>query len=153
KVPENAFLYLRTVNNGGILVKNTAGDYEIRNVNGSVELEEVSGSGSAHTVNGRVNVRFRKNPLAACSFRTINGALDLDFQPGLSANLRLKPFNGAIYSDFPVTYLPAMAPVAERRDGKQVYRASRFTAVRVGNGGPEITLDGFNGTIRIRQRS
>ncbi len=94
KVPENAFLYLRTVNDGGVLVKNTAGDYDIRNVNGSVELEEVAGSGSAHTVNGRVSVTFRKNPQAACSFKTINGALDLDFQPGLSANLRLKTFNG-----------------------------------------------------------
>ncbi len=52
-----------------------------------------------------------------------------------------------------MTYLPAMAPAAERRNGKLVYRASRFTGVQVGDGGPEITLDAFNGTIRIRQRS
>ena len=64
----------------------------------------------------------------------------------------LKTFNGGAYTDFPVTALPRAAPVAERRDGKFVYRADKSTSVRIGNGGPEYKFDTLNGSIRIINR-
>lgn len=150
--PRDATVYLRNINGGAIQVKNVAGDYDVKNINGGVEMLEAAGSGRAYSLNGELKVLFRSNPRAQSYFGSLNGRVDLFFQPDLGADLRMKTFNGNIYSDFPVTPLAAGGMTAERRDGKRVYRADRFTGGRVGKGGPEITLDGFNGDIRILKR-
>ncbi len=153
KVPHKTNLYLKTVNNGDIRVNNIEGELVVNNVNGKIEMEEVAGSVEAHTVNGRVKTLFNRNPEADCSFRTINGDLEISFCPDLSADLRLKTFNGQAYSDFPVTYLPPEKAVAERKQGKYVYKSNRFSSVRVGKGGPEMKFDTLNGDILINKRN
>ncbi len=75
--------------------------------------------------------------------------MDVRFTPGLAADFRLKTFNGEIYSDFPVSYLPARPGAAKREKGRFVYRSHSFQGVRVGKGGPEITMDTLNGDIMI----
>jgi len=152
KVPQDSVLRLYTVNGGDIQVENVSGDFDVNNVNGGVELTEVSGSGRAYALNGRMKTLFRENPKSSCYFGSLNGSVEISFRPGLSADLKVKTFNGAIYSDFPVTYLPNPAPVGERHNGRFVYKSNSFSSVRIGNGGPEIKLEGFNGTIRILQR-
>jgi DUF4097 and DUF4098 domain-containing protein YvlB len=152
RVPRDTEVYLRNVNGGPVKVENIAGNYDVENINGGVEMLEAAGSGRAYSLNGGLKVVFRRNPREASYFGSLNGQVDLLFQPDLSADLRMKTFNGHIYSDFDVTSLPGRAATAERRNGKQVYRADRFTGARVGNGGPEIKLDGFNGDIRIIKR-
>lgn len=77
--------------------------------------------------------------------------IEVAFQKNLSADLRYKTFNGGVYTDFPITSLPAAAGTAERRNGKFVYKSNGYSGARVGNGGPEIQFDGFNGNIRILQ--
>jgi len=152
KAPRDVTVYLRNVNGGSVKVENVAGDYDVENINGGVEMLETAGSGRAYALNGGLKVLFRSNPRASSYFGSLNGKVDLFFQPNLAADLRMKTFNGNIYSDFEVTPLPAHQATAERRDGKLVYRADRFTGGRVGHGGPEIKLDGFNGDIRILKR-
>lgn len=152
KVPREISIFLKTINEGKIAVDGVYGGFELENVNGGIEMLEAAGSGRVHTVNGPVKVVFRKNPASESSFRTVNGPVELHFQPDLAADLRMKIFNGGFYTDFPVTALPQRAMTSERRDGKLVYRADRYTSVRVGNGGPEIRLEGFNGDIRILKR-
>ncbi|HEY2933357.1 MAG TPA: hypothetical protein VGK99_16580 [Acidobacteriota bacterium] len=152
KVPQDAGLRLYTVNGGDIKVENVSGDFDVDNINGSVEMNEVSGSGRAYALNGRMKTLFRENPRSSCYFGSLNGNVEISFRPGLSADVKVKTFNGAIYSDFPVTYLPNATPAGERRNGRFVYRNNGFSSIRIGNGGPEIKLEGFNGTIRILQR-
>lgn len=153
RAPRTAALWLRTVNKGEIFVDGFSGDFDAENVNGGIELANMSGSGHARTVNGPVRARFRENPKAKTSFGSINGEIDLVFRPGLSADLRLKTFNGKIYSDFVVDALPARPGTTEKKEGKTVFRADRYTGARIGAGGPEILIDGFNGDIRIRNGS
>lgn len=135
--------------NGKITVKNLKGDFLVHTVNGRIKMEGITGSGEAHTVNGKVSVLFDKNPGSACSFKTINGNLELDCLPGLSGDFQLKTFNGKIYSDFPASYLPASPAKEERKKGKYVYKSSSFQRVRIGNGGPAVKMDTFNGNIII----
>ena len=149
RVPRNTRLRLCTVNGGAVHVSGTAGDFEIDNVNGGITLTGVRGAGRAATVNGAVFAEFAENPNAASSFKSVNGDLDVVFQPKLSADLLMKTFNGGLFTDFDVTPLPVPAAAAERRNGMSVYHGSRFTGFRVGRGGPEITLDAFNGSIRV----
>jgi len=148
-VPRDMDVKAKTVNEGRVKVSNINGNFILRNVNGDIEMENVAGSGKATTVNGPVKVSFRQNPREASEFKTVNGAVELRFAHDLSADFRFKTFNGGIYSDFPVTTMPVHAIQEERRGGKMVYKADRFTEVRVGAGGPEIQMENLNGDIRI----
>jgi hypothetical protein len=148
-VPRDIDIKVKTVNEGRVLVRDINGDFLVRNVNGDIEMNSVAGSGTAHTVNGPVKVSFRQNPREGSEFRTVNGAVELRFAQGLAADFRFKTFNGGIYSDFPVTALPVHAIQEERAGGKVIFRADRYTGVRVNSGGPEIKVENLNGDIRI----
>ena len=148
-VPRDIDIKVKTVNEGHVKVSNINGSFVVRNVNGDIEMDNVAGSGTARTVNGPVIVSFRQNPHANSEFKTVNGSIELRFAHDLSADFRFKTFNGGIYSDFPVTTLPVHAIQEERRGGKMVYRADRFTGARVNGGGPEIQIENLNGDIRI----
>ena len=149
RVPRNARLRLCTVNGGAVHVDGTAGDFEIDNVNGAIALSGIRGSGRATTVNGSVSAVFAENPKSASQFKSVNGDLDVILQPKASADLLMKTFNGGLFTDFDVMPLAMPAAAVERRNGMSVYRGSRFTAYRVGRGGPEVSLETFNGNIRV----
>jgi hypothetical protein len=148
-VPRDIDIKVKTVNEGRVQVRDINGTFLVRNVNGDIEMHNVSGSGTAHTVNGPVKVSFRQNPRENSDFKTVNGAVELRFAQGLAADFRFKTFNGGIYTDFPVTALPVHAIQEERSGGKVVFRADRYTGVRVNSGGPEIKVENLNGDIRI----
>ena len=149
RVPKNTRLRLCTINHGAVTVENIDGDFDVSNVNGRIEMTGIRGSGRAETVNGRLNARFAANPKAPSSFRTVNGMIEVVFPRDLAADLRMKTLNGGLYTDFDVTVLPSAPAVAERRNGKFVYRNDRFAAVRVGRGGPQITFEGVNGDVHV----
>lgn len=153
RVPANTKLLLSTINDGQIKVENVSGDYDLNVINGRIDMSEVSGSGRAYALNGGLKAEFRANPKTNSSFGSLNGDVDLYFQPNLSADLRFKTFNGGVYTDFQFAALPAGQPTTERVNGKFVYKSDRFSRARVGQGGPEIKLDGFNGNIRVHQRT
>ena len=150
RVPRGVRLRLCTINGGDVLVKGTAGDFDVDNVNGRIAMDDVRGSGNVTTVNGGVTVSFAENPREASAFKTVNGNVTVTFQDGFSAELRMKTFNGGLFTDFEVE--PGAQPAslqAERRDGRTVYRSNTFTVVRAGGGGPELTFDTLNGNVRI----
>ena len=149
RVPHDMDIKVKTVNEGRVLLRDVNGNFLVRNVNGDVEMDNVAGSGTASTVNGPVKVSFRQNPSENSEFKTINGAVELRFAQGLAADFRFKTFNGGIYSDFPVTALPVHAVQEEHHGAKVVFRADRYTGVRIGSGGPEIKIENLNGDIRI----
>ena len=153
RVPPGTRLRLRTVNGGDITVDGTTGDFEVENINGRIIMSDIRGSGSAATVNGPVKVSFLENPKTATSFKSTNGVIEVSFQPNLSANLQMKTFNGGLYTDFDVQYLPSAPVTGERVTGKFIYRGNQFTGFRVGNGGPEIKFDGFNGDVKVLRRT
>lgn len=151
-VPRETAVRLRTVNRGEIRVEGTDGAFDAENINGGLDLVEIAGSGHAYALNRPVHVSYRRNPTGASDFGSLNGDVDVAFRPGLSADLWLKTFNGSAYTDFDVTALPSRPAVREQRNGKYVYKSNQFYGVRVGQGGPELKFDAFNGDIRIHNR-
>jgi len=152
KVPLETGVFLRTINDGEIKVRSINGSFDVENINGGVEMLEIGGSGRAYALNGPVKVVFSRNPQSECYLGSLNGTIDVFFPAGLSADIRLKNFNGSIFSDFPVSYLPGGGQSREQRGGKFVYKSNDFFGVRVGNGGPEIKFDSFNGNICIHEK-
>ena len=153
QVPQHINLDLKTVNNGSVRVQRVRGNYDVDNVNGEISMEEVGGSGHAHTVNGGVRVTFVENPTQNSDFGTINGDVDLYFAPKLSADFRFKTMQGEVYSDFPMTELPQEPGKSERRNGKFIFSADRFSGGRVGTGGPQIKMENLNGDLRVLART
>lgn len=152
EVPTAARLVISTVNGGDIQIDKTNGNFEVSDINGGIHMTAVAGSGTVHTINGPVTVHFAKNPAANCSFKSINGSLDVWFQPQLSADFLFKVFNGQIYSDFDVAprAVPASA-VTERRNGQFIYHSNGVGGGRIGSGGPELSFDTLNGSIRLHR--
>lgn len=151
KVPIRTKLILSTVMDGDVAVRGVEGDFDVANVNGEVRMTSAAGSGEASTVNGGVQVSFRRQPAGRCAFASVNGEVDLRFPEGLSADFRIKTMNGDAYSDFPVTALPAVASETRKEGGRHVFKSDRFFGVRVGKGGPEIRLETLNGDILIKK--
>ena len=150
QVPSDTELVLKGFNQE-IQVKKVAGDFDIHDFNGAIDLEEVSGSGSVDTFNGKIKVAFSKNPARETRFKTFNGSVDAYFQPTLDADLHFKTFHGAIYTDFEVN---ALSSSGESKNGKFIYRSSnRMTAGRTGKGGPQLSFDTFNGSIRLHSKT
>lgn len=149
KVPNRADFALSTVNKGDVVVQNMTGAFEVSNVNGEIDMSGIVGAGLASTVNGKVEVQFRKNPDSRCSFRTVNGTIEVKVPDELSADLKFKTFNGEMYSDFEVSNLPQQVPTREKEGKRTVYRGGEYSVVRAGRGGPEMRFETLNGDIRI----
>ncbi|MBI3004932.1 MAG: DUF4097 family beta strand repeat protein [Ignavibacteriales bacterium] len=153
KVPKKTALYLRTVQEGDILMKNTHGDFDIRNVNGGIEAKDVSGSGRMYTVNGPVKSSFTKIPPEDCSFKTVNGKIELEFPGELAAELRFQTFNGDVFTDFEVESASRRILPIESRRGRKVYYKDASFGVRVRKGGPTLFFETRNGNIYILKRA
>jgi hypothetical protein len=152
RAPQDVALRLCTINGSDVTVTGTRGDFDVTNVNGRIEMRQVAGSGRAHTVNGSVAVSFTANPTQPSSFKTVNGSVNVEFVDGLSAEFAMKTLNGGLYTDFEVQPLAgAASPAGERRNGRFVYRGNEFSRMRVGNGGPLITFETLNGSVRARR--
>jgi len=149
QVPENADLLVKTVNEGQVIVRNVSGRLNIRNVNGTIELDRVGGTVDARTVNGGIRALFKESPKAACAFKTVNGDVRLRLPADLSADFALKTLSGELRSDFEVTSLPAKPAEGHRENGKYVYRSDRFQNVRIGRGGPQVSMETLNGDLII----
>ena len=157
RVPFNTDVYLKTVNGGKVVARNTAGKFDLHNINGSVEMREISGSGKAYALNGTVDVSFRENPDTGCYFGSLNGAVTVAFPSELNADLFFQTRNGSVYSDFEATSVPVEALLNEGEDvvehdgGMKVYNTRRFDGIRIGSGGPKVEFNAFNGNIYIKK--
>ncbi len=152
KVPRNTNVYLKTINEGRIDVKGVTGDYDLHNINGRIDATGLSGSGRIYALNGGVTVDFEQNPKKDCYFGSLNGEIEITFLAGFEADFRFKTFNGDVYTDFDVSYLSPRKATTKRRKGKYVYKADKAFGARVGQGGPEIEFDGFNGDIYVNKK-
>jgi hypothetical protein len=81
----------------------------------------------------------------------VNGRIDATMPATLAADLRLRTLHGELLTNFDTTATPAPAASSERRNGRYVYRSNRFTSVRIGTGGPELTFETLNGDVRVRK--
>jgi DUF4097 and DUF4098 domain-containing protein YvlB len=155
KVPEGVILDEVETVNGGIEVTGRYGRAAVGTTNGSVSVEDASGELRAYTTNGGIQVSRFEGKLDAettngnirlegltfkdgISAETTNGSITLgiDSPEALNADLLARTTNGHITVDFPVT-LKNLTPSKHRVEAK------------IGQGGPEISLETTNGSIKI----
>jgi hypothetical protein len=149
RVPRRINLQLCAINGDEIRVEGTDGEFEVNHLNGRITMAGIRGSGSAETLNGAIQVSFVEAPRAASWFKTLNGSVEATLPAGVSADLQLKTRYGELLTDFDVQVLPLPAAAAERRNGHFVYRSDGSAHVRVGRGGPPISMETMNGDVRV----
>jgi hypothetical protein len=147
EVPRGARLDLKNFNHGTVEMHRTRGDYRVETFNGGIDLEDIEGSGEVKSFNGAIKAVFSRNPERETSFRTFNGSVDVYFEKNLNAELHFKTFHGGVYTDFDLT-MPA-----GQLNGRRVWGSGGWNTARVGQGGPVLSFDGFNGAIRVHAKS
>ncbi len=149
EVPREMVLFVKTVNEGKIIIENTRGKFDLRNVNGPVSALGLTTGGSIHTVNGSIDATFAESPKEPCSFKTVNGEIEVNFPSDLKGTMTFKTFNGKAYSDFEFEELSREPMRVEVKRGKRIYRQGENARIQVGTGGPEIRFETVNGNINI----
>jgi len=135
RVPAGTHLVARTVN-GGVTALDLGGDVFANTVNGGIEIS-TTGFAQAETVNGDIDVEMGSPDFAqGAEFSTVNGSITLDVADGVDADVRAQWLNGGFESEIPFTL-----------DGRIGKRSARGV---LGDGGPELSLETVNGSIRIR---
>ncbi len=137
RAPRGARLEIEAVN-GAIRVLNPSGEVDAESVNGSIEIGDASGPVSAESVNGNVEVGYVRLAEGAHDYEAVNGAITLLLPGTVSGDFDAETVNGDITSDFPL----------EVRKAK--YGPQRSLEGRLGQGGPQVTLETVNGPIELR---
>jgi hypothetical protein len=155
KVPAGTSLKIDGANLDKVVIENVSGEIEIESALGGIKLTNVSGPIVAESTNGDIEVVFNRMPAGKpMSFVTFNGDVDVTLPAQAKASFRIKSSMGEVFTDFDLALkaMPAEAEKSTDREGGK-YRISLERAVigSINGGGPELTLQNFNGNIYIRK--
>jgi DUF4097 and DUF4098 domain-containing protein YvlB len=123
--------------NGSVTVMDASGEFSLSTTNGGIQVDRFEGRLDAETTNGNIRLEELKFK-DGVSAETTNGSITLAIASpeNLNANLLARTTNGHITVDFPVTL-------------KSLSQSKHRVEAQIGQGGPEISLDTTNGSIRI----
>jgi DUF4097 and DUF4098 domain-containing protein YvlB len=154
KVPRNANLILRTVNEGDIEVNGVLGSINVRNINGAIFMDNVAGQIIAHTINGDVDVNYSKNPRADSRYYTLNGDINANFKVGLAAKISFKSFNGEMYTNLPsLKTLPGEIKKERVKDSDGIkFKIDEHRVVQTRDGDVMLDFETFNGDAIIKEK-
>lgn len=122
--------------NEDVAVANSSGEIMAETVNGEITLDRVDAATlDVSTVNGNIAYDGPIRSSGRYALSTHNGDITLTVAESTSASVAVSTFNGEFESEFPV-------PLSQTRKGK----GFSFT---LGQGSAQVSLDSFQGTIRL----
>jgi hypothetical protein len=134
KAPRQIALLLKGIN-GRVSAGDIDGSLDLKGLNGNVDLGQVRDYASIDGINGSIVVGLNKLGERGTDIHGINGNIELRLGSGLDANLTARGMNGNVKSE--------ISDVTVQRESW-----SNFSA-RIGKGGPEISIKGINGNVRL----
>jgi DUF4097 and DUF4098 domain-containing protein YvlB len=121
--------------NGAITARSSAAELSLHTMNGPVDATG-SAAITAETMNGAVVARATsKSPV---ELSTKNGSVELVLPPDGSADVEASTVNGHVTSEFGPVPAPAIPRLQDVR-------------LRVGSGGPRVSLKTLNGNVAVRR--
>lgn len=152
-VPENIIVKVSTVNDGEIQVSNFKNELWAYNINGGIYLTNVKEVRKAHTINGNVDIDFIGNPTLPGRYYTLNGDINVNLLKGLNSDFAFKSFNGDFYTNIEqIQHKPSpIKKIKKRKKGKTTnIEVGNQTLMKVGNGGPLLDFETFNGDAIVK---
>jgi hypothetical protein len=123
--------------NGDVGAESLSSDVLATTVNGGVDVS-TTGYAEAETVNGSIRAAMKSTKWPAeLAFHTVNGGITLDLPDGIGADVEARTVNGDVTTDFPLTIKGRFGP--------------RRVTGSIGAGGPRLSLETVNGSIRLRK--
>jgi hypothetical protein len=125
--------------NGGVTLDNVNGRIEAATTNGGITGRDVAGSITASTVNGGVQMGLA-SVSGDVALSAVNGGVRLELPASLSATLDARTVNGSVSVDdaFALT---------------EANRSRQHVAGKINNGGPKISAETTNGSVRVMVRA
>lgn len=154
EVPSTINLKVKTYNDGDLEVSNITGIVELVNYNGAITATGISGTVVAETYNGDIKIAYDKlTPDTPLSYANYNGDIDITLPASLKASFKMKTKQGEVYSGFD-TQVQKASPVTKTESKTGVYKVTIDDWVKadVNGGGPEISIQTYNGDIYIRKK-
>ncbi|MBS1508503.1 MAG: DUF4097 family beta strand repeat protein [Bacteroidetes bacterium] len=154
EVPSTINLKVKTYNDGDLEVSNITGMVELVNYNGAITATGISGTVVAETYNGDIKIAYDKlTPDTPLSYANYNGDIDITLPAALKASFKMKTKQGEVYSGFD-TQVQKASPVTKTESKTGVYKVTIDDWVKadVNGGGPEISIQTYNGDIYIRKK-
>lgn len=148
-VPYETDLDIKTVNDGNIEIQDIHGTCSANNINGGIKAESIRNVGKIYGLNKDVTVRFERNPDQDGTVGSLNGDVHLFFSKKPSAEFMIETFNGEVYSDFKAEDIKSEPYLKVEKEDKCKYKTGHQKTIRIGNGGPVIKWEGFNGDLFI----
>lgn len=150
KIPIGTNIDVSTINQGDVLIENASGKVNANNINGNVTLVNLVQAATASTINGNLNVSYKRNPGQGCRFYSLNGNINADFVSGLTADLSFQSFNGALYTNIDnVSALPSL--VEKMPVGSSARFKIKDNHYQVRNGGILLDFETFNGNVYVKE--
>lgn len=151
-VPVDTYLDVSTVNDGHIDIAGIKGNVSADNVNGSIAVAGMHNCDELNSINGEVDIAFKKKPGENCNISTINGDITLKLPKNTGIDVAMDLFNGRMLTQLPVAPLTLPAKVEHtEKNGRHQYLIEQHAGVRIGAGGPTFTISSMNGDIRIQK--
>lgn len=153
KVPKNAGIDVRTVNNGNIKIENVHGKLLIvHNINGAIDMQNVSGKTDVKALNKDINITYSKNPTEESFYKSLNGDINIQFKKDLDANITYKTMNGGFYTNFDVEKTtPIIKTTSERKNKGTKYKVNSNKHFKIGNGNVALHFNQLNGDAIIKK--
>lgn len=154
EVPSTINLKIKTYNDGDLEVNNITGIVELINYNGAITATGISGTVVAETYNGDIKIAYDKlTPDTPLSYANYNGDIDITLPAGLKASFKMKTKQGEIYSGFDAQVHKA-SPVTKTESKTGIYKVTidDWVKAEVNGGGPEISIQTYNGDIYLRKK-
>lgn len=146
-VPKNTPLYIST-HHKNVTIADINADVWAQNHHGSIKLAAINGNVQANTHHGKIEVGMTKVPDKDAIFDTHHGKIEVTFPPELSADFQLKTRHGSFYTDFDYQAVAMPAKLTKGKKGTK-YKVANGTNIRIGNGGPKISMETYHGSIYL----
>lgn len=153
KVPKNASIDIKAVNNGNIRVQNVHGKLLIvRNINGAIDMKNVSGKTDVNALNKDINITYSENPTEESFYNSLNGDINIKFKEGLDASISYKTMNGEFFTNFDVEKTnPIIKSTSERKNKGTKYKVDSNRHFKIGNGNVHLHFDQMNGDAIVKK--
>lgn len=153
KVPKNASIDIKAINQGNITVTDVQGKLLIvHNINGAIDLKNVAGQTDVNALNKDINITYAKNPTEESWYKSLNGDINIKFKEDLDASISYKTMNGGFYTNFDVEKTnPVFKKSTETRRKGTKYKVNSNKNFRIGKGKVHLHFDQLNGDAIVKK--
>lgn len=125
-------------------------DLLAHNHHGKLDLKNIGGNVEAHTHHGNINIDYSKNPTKDANFTTHHGSIKLQLQSNFSADVTMSSKHGDFFTEFDYEAMPMKISSKKERNHKGTkYKLGGGSAIRIGDGGPELNFKTYHGSIYL----